>query len=81
MTDWEVLGGPVTGFHYKKHSSEGMSEFGLVVGDICSPKYLTSRTLNLNLGEKRIFKFYWQVSYLEYFTTCLTKGLFVIKNP
>ena len=71
----------MTGFHYKKHSSEGMSEFGLVVGDICSPKYLTSRTLNLNLGEKRIFKFYWQDSYLDYFNTCLKEGHFSVINP
>ena len=55
-TDWAVLGGPITGFHYKKNTNNiGMSEFGFVVGDECSPKYLTARKLNLNLGEKRTF--------------------------
>jgi hypothetical protein len=51
-----VLGGPITGFHYKENTNKkGMSEFSFVVGDECSPKYLTARKLNLNLAEKRTF--------------------------
>ena len=58
-----------------------MSEFGLVVGDACSPKYLTAKKLNLKLGEKQILKLYWQVTYLEYFDTCLKGGLFAVIYP
>ena len=77
MTTWEVLGGPVIGMHYKKSDlrAGGISELGVIIGDVCSPKYLLARTLNLQLGEKRVVKFYWQDSYQDYFEICLTEGL------
>ena len=58
-----------------------MSEFGFVVGDACSPKYLMAKKLNLNLGQKQILKLYWQATYLEYFNDCLTEGLFEVIYP
>ena len=72
LTTWEVLGGPVIGMHSKKSDFEygGLSELGFIVGDVCSPKYLLARTLNLILGEKRVLKFYWQDSYQDYFKIC-----------
>jgi len=58
-----------------------MSEFGFVVGDACSPKFLMAKKLNLKLGEKQIMKLYWQATYLEYFNACLSKGLFAVIFP
>ena len=82
LTDWTVLGGPVIGIHYDgfidwKGNSINLS---LIVGDRCRPKYLGARKLNVRLGERREVKFYWQESYAEYFSACLSKGFFYIQN-
>ena len=53
----------------------------LIVGDKCMPKYLGSRKLAVQLGEKRQVHFYWQESEEEYHSTCLSIGLFFIQNP
>ena len=53
----------------------------LIVGDKCMPKYLGSRKLAVQLGEKRQVQFYWQESEEEYHSTCLSIGLFFIQNP
>ena len=53
----------------------------LIVGDKCMPKYLGSRKLAVQLGEKRQVQFYWQESEEEYHFTCLSIGLFFIQNP
>ena len=45
------------------------------------PKYLGSRKLAVQLGEKRQVQFYWQESEEEYHSTCLSIGLFFIQNP
>ena len=45
------------------------------------PKYLGSRKLAVQLGEKRQVQFYWQESEEEYHYTCLSIGLFFIQNP
>jgi len=45
------------------------------------PKYLGSRKLAVQLGEKRQVQFYWQKSEEEYQSTCLSIGLFFIQNP
>ena len=50
------------------------------MGDRCRPKYLGARKLTVRLGERRQVKFYWQESYAEYFSTCLSKGFFYIQN-
>ena len=77
LTAWTVLGGPVIGFQYKGYE-QNMS---LIVGDQCMPKYLGSRKLAVQLGEKRQVQFYWQESEEEYHSTCLSIGLFFIQNP
>jgi len=77
LTAWAVLGGPVIGFQYK-----GLRKnMSLIVGDKCMPKYLGSRKLAVQLGEKRQVQFYWQESEEEYHSTCLSIGLFSIQNP
>jgi len=53
----------------------------LIVGDKCMPKYFGARKLAVQLGEKRQVKFYWQESYEEYHSMCLSIGLFFIQNP
>jgi len=53
----------------------------IIVGDKCMPKYLGSRKLAVQLGEKRQVQFYWQESEEEYHSTCLSIGLFFIQNP
>ena len=53
----------------------------LIVGDKCMPKYLGSRKLAVQLGEKRQVQFYWQESEEEYHSACLSIGLFFIQNP
>jgi hypothetical protein len=45
------------------------------------PKYLGSRKLAVQLGEKKQVQFYWQESEEEYHSTCLSIGLFFIQNP
>ena len=45
------------------------------------PKYLGSRKLAVQLGEKRQVQFYWQESEEEYHSACLSIGLFFIQNP
>ena len=52
-----------------------------IIGDKCMPKYLGSRKLAVQLGEKRQVQFYWQESEEEYHSTCLSIGLFFIQNP
>ena len=52
-----------------------------IIGDKCMPKYLGSRKLAVQLGEKRQVQFYWQESEEEYHSTCLSIGLFSIQNP
>jgi hypothetical protein len=44
------------------------------------PKYLGSRKLAVQLGEKRLVQFYWQESEKEYHSTCSSIGLFFIQN-
>jgi hypothetical protein len=44
------------------------------------PKYLGSRKLAVQLGEKRQVHFYWQETEEEYHSTCLSIGLFFIQN-
>jgi hypothetical protein len=53
----------------------------IIVGDKCMPKYLGSRKLAVQLGEKRQVHFYWQESEEEYLSMCLSIGLFFIQNP
>jgi hypothetical protein len=50
------------------------------VGDKCRPKYFEVQKLNVQLGEKREVSFYWQESYEQYHSVCLTNGLFYISN-
>jgi len=45
------------------------------------PKYLGSRKLAVQLGEKRQVQFYWQESEEEYHSACLSIGFFFIQNP
>ena len=52
----------------------------LIVGDACRPKYFGARKLSVKLGEKREVQFYWQESYADYYTTCLSKGIFYLLN-
>ena len=68
VTEWIVVGGPIIGFQYESYRSD----MSLIVGNKCRPKYLGARKLSLKLGEKREITFYWQKSYIEYFSTCLT---------
>ena len=51
------------------------------MGDSCRPKYYGVRTLSVRLGETRLVVFYWQKSNAEYFSVCLTKGFFYLKDP
>ena len=52
----------------------------LIIGDRCRPKLFGARKLSVTLGEKRQVQFYWQESYTEYYSACLSKGLFYIQN-
>ena len=71
VTEWIVVGGPIIGFHYESYRSD----MSLIVGNKCRPKYFGARTLSVRLGKERKLKCYWQNSYSEYFSTCLSKGL------
>jgi len=55
--------------------------FGLIVGDVCQPKYFGSRKLVVRLGDKKFLSFYWQDSYKKYVEACSSKGLFSVYNP
>jgi hypothetical protein len=77
LNAWTVLGGPVIGFQFQGWEKN----MSLIVGDKCMPKYLGSRKLAVQLGEKRQVQFYWQESEEEYHSTCLSIGLFFIQNP
>ena len=52
----------------------------LIIGDSCRPKYFGASKLSVRLGEERTVQFYWQESYAEYYSACLSKGLFYIVN-
>ena len=76
-TEWSELGGPVIGFHFK-----GLDKnLSIIVGDICRPKYFGARKLSMRLGDDREVTFYWQDSDVDYFSTCMAKGLFYVYDP
>ena len=52
----------------------------LIVGDRCRPKYIGARKLKVQLGKKRQVLFYWQESFTEYYSMCLSRGLFYLQN-
>ena len=52
----------------------------LIVGDVCRPKYFGAQRMSVTLGEKRQVQFHWQESNNEYYSICLSKGLFYIQN-
>ena len=76
LTQWIVLGGPVIGFRYRGP----YKDFSLIVGNMCRPKYFGARKLSLRPGKNREVEFYWQKSYPEYFSNCLSKGLCYVFN-
>ena len=81
LHEWVLIGGPIIGFHFKgkvRHTTG--PDMSLIVGDRCRPKYFGARKLSLRLGEKRQVKFYWQTSHEDYFSVCLSKGLFYAHN-
>ena len=75
-TEWIALGGPVIGLNFMNW----YTPLSLIVGDECRPKYFGARNLSVRPGEKREVIFYWQISHAEYFSVCLTKGLFSIQD-
>ena len=79
--EWVLIGGPIIGFHFQgKVTWKAGPDMSLIVGDRCRPKYFGARKLSLRLGEKRQVKFYWQTSHEDYFSVCLSKGLFYAHN-
>jgi hypothetical protein len=75
-TAWKELGGPVIGFQFKGDNTD----MSIIVGDRCKPKYFGARKLSLRLGEKRLVKFDWQASDADFYSTCLSHGLFYVQN-
>jgi len=52
----------------------------LIVGDVCRPKFFGARKLSVRLGAKQQVQFYWQESYADYYSVCLSNGLFYLHN-
>ena len=76
-TEWVIFGGPLIGMAYDRIAKGWV----FIVGDPCRPKYYGVQTLSVRLGETRLVVFYWQTSFAEYFSVCLTKGFFYLKDP
>jgi hypothetical protein len=85
LTAWIELGGPVIGFEFKGADGKWPdiiigNNMSLIVGDRCRPRYFGARKLSVRLGEKQEVQFYWQETYADYFSACLSNGLFYIHN-
>ena len=51
------------------------------MGNKCRPKYFGARKLSVRLDKTRELKCYWQKSYSEYFSNCISKGLVDVSDP